>query len=316
LAFFSQSNKGNVEQIFSMDNTLLVLAAGMGSRYGGLKQMDGLGPSGETILDYSVFDAIRSGFTRVVFVIRRDFEDEFRVRVGSKFESRIGVDYVFQQLSDLPEGFTIPAGRERPWGTGHAVWAARHAIDTPFLAINADDFYGYGAISTVADFLSTTEENTSLPGFCLAGYRLDATLSEHGTVSRGVCRADASNQLVAVREQTRIAKTPQGICDESDGAIFVGTERVSMNCWGFTPKVFGLLDSLLIGFLESHGNEEKSEFYIPAAVTAMIDSGGARVRVLPVESNWFGVTYKEDRPIVVDALATLILSGDYPSPLK
>ncbi len=297
-----------------MDTTLLVLAAGMGSRYGGLKQMDGVGPSGETILDYSVFDAIRCGFSRVVFVIRRDFEAEFRDRVGSKFEDRIDVDYVFQQLNDLPDGFEVPAGREKPWGTGHAIWAARHAVDSPFLAINADDFYGYGAIAAVSEFLSTPP-TAAMPNFCLAGYRLDSTLSDHGTVSRGVCRVDASNKLLTVHEQTRIGKGPDGIRDEADHALFDGSERVSMNCWGFTPAAFGLLDTLLTRFLQSQGDNEKSEFYIPAAVTSMIDGGHATVSVLPVESRWFGVTYKEDRPVVVNALAALVASGEYPSPL-
>jgi len=293
-----------------MDTTLLVLAAGMGSRYGGLKQLDGLGPSGETILDYSVFDAIRCGFSRVVFVIRRDFEAEFRERVGAKFEDRIDVGYVFQQLNDLPEGFAVPEGREKPWGTAHAIWAAREAVDTPFLAINADDFYGHGAISTVANFLKNSPSS-----FCLAGYRLDSTLSEHGTVSRGVCRMDATNRLLTVQEHTRIATSALGIRDEAAGTMFEGTERVSMNCWGFPTDVFGLLDALLVRFLESHGNEEKSEFYIPAAVTAMIDAKEASVSVLPVESRWFGVTYKEDRPVVVDALTSLVRAGEYPSPL-
>lgn len=286
----------------------------MGSRYGGLKQMDGLGPSGETILDYSVFDAIRSGFDRVVFVIRRDFEEEFRDRVGSKFEDRIDVDYVFQQLNDLPQGFSVPPGRSKPWGTGHAVWAARDAVDTPFLAINADDFYGLGAISAVADFLKTPADSPN-PRFCLAGYRLDSTLSEHGSVSRGVCRAGSDNKLQTVQEHTRIARGAAGIRDEADGTLFDGSERVSMNCWGFTPAAFPLLDALLVRFLESSGGEEKSEFYIPSAVTGMVEAGLATVDVLPVQSKWFGVTYKEDRPIVVDALADLVRSGDYPSPL-
>ena len=298
-----------------MNTTLLVLAAGMGSRYGGLKQMDGLGPSGETILDYSVFDAIRSGFKRVVFVIRRDFEAEFRDRVGSKFETRIDVDYVFQQLNDLPEGFTVPSGRTKPWGTGHAIWAARNAVDSPFLAINADDFYGLGAISAVADFFESSADSAA-PRFCLAGYRLDKTLSEHGTVSRGVCHSNSNNQLLTVREHPRIARTTMGIQDLEDGTPFDGTERVSMNCWGFSPTAFGLLDSLLVRFLESHGHEGKSEFYIPSAVTDMITEGHAQVTVLPVDSQWFGVTYKEDRPLVVDALTSLVRSGTYPNPLS
>lgn len=294
-----------------MNTTLLVLAAGMGSRYGGLKQMDGIGPAGETLLDYSVFDAIREGFKRVVFVIRRDFETEFRERVGSRFEGLIDVDYVFQQLNDLPDGFSVPEGRSKPWGTGHAIWCARDAVDSPFLAINADDFYGRGAIATVGNFLAHANEGV----FCMGGYRLDTTLSSHGSVSRGVCQTDANSFLQVVREHTRIEKTARGIIDLADDISFSGNERVSMNCWGFTPDVFPLLNDGFRQFMEDQGREQKSEFYIPSAVAAMIDGGQAVVKVLPVESQWFGVTYKEDRPIVVAAMAELVARGEYPSPL-
>ena len=294
-----------------MNATLLVLAAGMGSRYGGLKQMDGVGPSGETLLDYSVFDAIRSGFNRVVFVIRRDFEEEFRERVGSRFENNIDVGYVFQQLNDLPEGFSVPEGRSKPWGTGHAIWCARTAVDAPFLAINADDFYGRGAVASVGEFLSRTSGSK----FCMAGYRLDTTLSTHGSVSRGVCRTNDENYLLSVLEHTRIERTEAGIIDLADNTAFTGDERVSMNCWGFTPAVFPLLEQGLSAFLQAHGTEEKSEFYIPNAVADMINAGATTVKLLPVESQWFGVTYREDRPLVASALAELVAKKEYPTPL-
>ncbi len=296
-----------------MEATLLVLAAGMGSRYGGLKQMDGVGPSGETLLDYSVFDAIRSGYNRVVFVIRRDFEEEFRERVGNRFEDHIDVGYVFQQLNDLPPGFSVPEDRSKPWGTGHAIWCAREAVDAPFLAINADDFYGQSAIADVGAFLGRL--NPDATEFCMAGYRLDTTLSSHGTVSRGVCGMDASGALQSVQEHTLIARDQNGVGDQGDGTRFSGSERVSMNCWGFTPAVFPLLEAGLVSFLEKHSGTAKSEFYIPSAVAEMIESGSATVKVLPVESQWFGVTYREDRPIVAEALASLAAKGEYPSPL-
>ena len=296
-----------------MDTTLLVLAAGMGSRYGGLKQMDGVGPSGETLLDYSVYDAAHCGFNRVVFVIRRDFEEDFRDRVGHRYEDRMDVGYAFQQVNDLPSGFSVPEGRTKPWGTGHAILTAREAVDTPFMAINADDFYGRDAFAAVGDFLKAHDENGTR--FCMGGYRLDATLSEHGSVSRGVCQADASGLLMTVREHTQIQRTVQGVTDLATGVGFSGAERVSMNCWGFTPEVFPLLEGGFKTFLEAQGCEEKSEFYIPSAVEGMITSGAATVQLVPVESQWFGVTYREDRPIVAEALANLTAKGQYPSPL-
>ena len=285
----------------------------MGSRYGGLKQMDGVGPTGEKLLDYSVYDAARSGFSRVVFVIRREFEVEFREQVGNRFEDRMDVGYAFQELNDLPAGFVVPEGRAKPWGTGHAVWCARDAVDTPFLAINADDFYGRPAIAAVGGFLAEEEENSTR--FCMAGFRLESTLSSNGSVSRGVCRTDAGGMLVSVREHTKIERVGERILDSADGTNFSGSERVSMNCWGFTPAVFPLLEQGLVRFLEAHSAEEKSEYYIPSAVAEMIEAGSASVRVLPVESPWFGVTYREDREGVAAALRELLAAGDYSSPL-
>ncbi len=285
----------------------------MGSRYGGLKQMDGVGPNGETLLDYSVFDAARAGFSRVVFVIRRDFEEDFRERVGRRFEDRIEVGYAFQQLNDLPGDFSVPEGRVKPWGTGHAVWCARGAVDSPFLAINADDFYGRPAIAAAGEYLGALDENSTR--FCMAGFRLESTLSENGSVSRGVCQTDAQGLLVSVREHTKLERVGGRIVDSVDGSEFQGSERVSMNCWGFTPAVFSLLEAGLHRFLEAQVGEEKSEFYIPSAVAEMIDGREATVRVLPVESPWFGVTYREDRPFVSESLAKLAASGEYPSPL-
>ena len=280
----------------------------MGSRYGGLKQMDPVGPTGETLLDYSVFDAIRSGFQRIVFVIRRNFEEEFREKVGRRFEEWVDVDYVFQQLNDLPEGFSVPEGRAKPWGTGHAIWCARTAVDSPFLAINADDFYGRGAISDVGTFLAAQQVHST--AYCMAGYRLDTTLSENGPVARGVCEIQTDGLLSGIREVTKIERGMDGIA--SGGDRFLGSERVSLNCWGFTPAIFPGLEALFSRFLSDHAEEEKSEFYIPDAVFGLITSGHASVQVLPVESRWFGVTYREDRPSVVEALARLTAKGEYP----
>jgi hypothetical protein len=255
-----------------------------------------------------VHDAILSGFSRVVFVIRRDFEEEFREKVGSRFEDRIDVGYAFQQLNDLPEGFSVPNGRVKPWGTGHAIWCAREAVDTPFLAINADDFYGRGAFSEVRRFLAgQTPDSTD---YCIAGYRLEFTLSPSGEVSRGICHVSPVGTLEGVKEFTKLHKRDNRIVDDVTGDEFSGDERVSMNCWGFSPSVFCGLEKLFVSFLTLRRTEEKSEFYIPDAVTGLIHAGEATVRVLPVESRWFGVTYREDRDVVVAALAGM--AGEYP----
>lgn len=289
-----------------MSLTLVVLAAGMGSRYGGLKQIDPVGPGGETVLDYAVFDALRAGFTRVVFVIRRDFEAIFREKIGARYAGRADVDYVFQSLEALPPGFTPPAGREKPWGTGHAVWCARAALGENFAVINADDFYGADSFAQLARFLAPARGGD----FAMVGFRLANTLSEHGVVSRGVTAAGPDQALHSIVEHTGIAPEEVG-----PGRKFSGEEIVSMNCWGFTPALFAGLDPKFREFLAARGGEPKSEFYLPAAVSAMIGRGGAQVRVLPTASTWFGVTYREDKPRVQAAIAGLVQAGLYPEKL-
>ena len=284
---------------------LLVLAAGMGSRYGGLKQIDPVGPSGETVLDYAVFDAIRAGFTRVIFVIRSEFEGEFRDKVIAKYAGRIAVDFVFQSTGDLPGGFAVPEGREKPWGTGHAVWCARNAVQGPFAVINADDFYGAGSFSRLSGFLSSAKESQ----FAIIGFRLANTLSENGTVSRGICQAKGG-RLVSIREEKSISRA-----DVGPGGRFSGEEIVSMNFWGFTPEVFSGLDAGLWGFLASSGSDPKAEFYLPAAVSDMISAGKASVEVIPSADAWFGITYKEDKERVASAIAALVAGGTYPARL-
>ena len=291
-----------------MSLTLVVLAAGMGSRYGGLKQIDPVGPAGETVLDYAVFDALRAGFTRVVFVIRRDFESVFREKIGGRYADRASVDYVFQSVDALPPGFTLPANREKPWGTGHAVWCAREAISGNFAVINADDFYGADSFSQLARFLG--ERKTTTPEFAMVGFRLANTLSEHGTVARGVTTASSSGELSSIVEETGIAAEDVGV-----GRKFSGREIVSMNCWGFTPALFPGLDAQFREFLAARGSELKAEFYLPAAVSTMISRGEAEVRVLPTDSTWFGITYRDDKPRVEVAIAELVHAGRYPSKL-
>ena len=302
-----------------MSSTLLILAAGMGSRYGGLKQLDPVGPAGETILDYSVFDAIRAGFNRVVFVIRRDFDAEFRERVGRRYENRIDVDYVYQGLDTLPAGCRVPATRTKPLGTGHAIWCARDKVSTPFAAINADDFYGADAYRSLARFFARPAPATGPQSFAMVGYRLGRTLSEHGTVARGVCAVDAFGHLLRVEECVGIEKTVTGARYPSpSGAMvdFKGDETVSMNFWGFTPALFPMLEAGLVPFLHTRAAEEKAEFYIPSAVTAMMAENTAQVSVLTCDSSWFGVTYREDKPRVVAAIAQLVAAGEYPANLS
>lgn len=293
-----------------MAPTLLVLAAGMGSRYGGLKQLDPVGPSGETILDYAVFDAIRAGFGRVVFVIRRDFEDAFRSQVGARYAGRIAVDYVFQAVDVLPVGFAAPAGREKPWGTGHAVWCAREAVAEPFAVIGADDFFGRDAFVQLAAFLAEPRPSLATAEFAMVGYRLANTLSENGAVSRGVCVASDEGWLQSVVEHTGIARAEVG-----GAGRYSGDEVVSMNCWAFSPTLFTALDRQLAEFLRERGGEAKSEFFLPEAVSRQIAGGLTRVRVLPTSASWFGVTYREDKPRVEAALRALVAAGEYPARL-
>lgn len=297
-----------------MKPTLVILAAGMGSRYGGLKQLDEVGPNGEAIIDYSLFDAIRAGFGKVVFIIRKDFEAAFKDQFAGKLEGKIDVEYVYQELSDLPEGFAVPEGREKPWGTGHAIRAARHAVDTPFAAINADDFYGAEAYQTCADFL-TSEVSESL--YSMVGYRLDKTLSDHGSVSRGLCVTDADQNLIDIEELTKISKTANGIeyLKNDTTHSLNGDETVSMNFWGFHPNLFQHLEEGFVAFLKAQGQEMKSEFYIPFHVDDLIKAEKIKARVLTSDANWFGVTYKEDKPMVVEQIKGLIESGKYPEKL-
>ena len=297
--------------------TLVVLAAGMGSRYGGLKQIDPVGPNGEFIIDYSVFDAKRAGFGKVVFIIRKDIEKEFREQIGSRYEGIVPVEYAFQDLDDLPGGYRRPEGRNKPWGTGHAVWAARNAVSEPFAAINADDFYGQSGFALLADWLTVQAPASS--DFSMCGFTLEKTLSEHGTVSRGICTRDEKSFLKDVEEHTAIGRTESGITGTNGKgaqAEFTGEEVVSMNMWGFTPALFPHLERLFVRFLEERGKEDNSEFYLPFAVDEMIKEGLSRVEVLHSQDSWFGVTYREDKPRVAASLAALIEEGRYPRSLK
>ena len=300
-----------------MKLTLLVLAAGMGSRYGGLKQLDEVGPSGETVMDYSVFDAMRAGFDRVVFVIRKDIEEAFRAAIGSRYADRIEVAYAFQDMNDLPAGFRVPEGRTKPWGTGQAVYAARKLLDGPFAVINADDFYGADSYRKLAGYLKSAPEDGKIRG-CIASFVLSNTLSENGSVSRGICSADAAGNLSKVVENTKIFRRDGKVISvQEDGAEleFTGEELVSMNSWGFMPELVGELERLFTGFLEEHGTELKSEFYLPFAVDTLIREGRAEIKMLKSEDSWFGITYREDKPFVQAALRKLVAEGADPATL-
>ncbi len=302
-----------------MKPTLLILAAGMGSRYGGLKQVDPVGPSGETIMDYSVYDALRAGFGRVVFVIRRDFEEVFRKSVGAKYKGVVDVGYAFQSMDDLPVGFHLPHDREKPWGTAHAIGSARKVVDTPFAAINADDFYGRDAFQRLGDFLARSESaGVSRPRFAMVGYRLDQTLSEHGSVARGVCQVSSAGLLEGVTEMTKLVRVPGGAENREDPdepVTLTGAERVSLNLWGFTPALFTALKQRFPAWLELNIGNPRAEWYIPFVIDEMIREGLADVEVLPTDSSWFGVTYREDKPRVVAAVHELVRAGEYPAKL-
>ncbi len=303
-----------------MKPTLVVLAAGMGSRYGGLKQVDPVGPSGEAILDYSVFDAIRGGFGKVVFIIRKDFEQEFKEKVGKKYEGLVPVDYCYQDLNDLPPPYTFPEGRTKPWGTAHAVRAARNVVKEPFAVINADDFYGRDSFAKLGSFLSQSGEDAASPllHFCMAAYRLDLTLSENGSVARGICDVAADGTLKGVKEMTKLVKAGDMAENQEDPVAPVKVPldaRVSMNCWGFTPQLFAELEDRFVKFLAARGTEMKSEWYIPFVVDELINEGKADCKVLPTDSRWFGVTYREDKPYVVAEIAKLVKAGEYPENL-
>jgi len=299
-----------------MKPTLFVLAAGMGSRYGGLKQLDGLGPNGETIMDYSIYDAIQAGFGKVVFVIRKSFEADFRAVVVNKFKNLINVEVVFQDITDVPEGCTYNPEREKPWGTNHAVLMGREVIKEPFAVINADDFYGQESFAILADFLRSVVGKTN--EYCMIGYRVGNTLSESGSVSRGVCVVDENNLLKNVVERTHIEEKGGTIIfiDENGEEVSIAAETpVSMNMWGFTPDYFDYSLEYFKQFLAENGDKLKSEFYIPLAVNNLIVEGRATCAVLDTPSKWFGVTYAEDRPQVVLKINELIRKGVYPAQL-
>lgn len=297
--------------------TLLVLAAGMGSRYGSLKQMDGVGPNGEAIIDYSIYDAIRAGFGKVVFVIRHSFGEEFReVFNEERFGGKIKVEYVYQELDCLPEGFTVPEGREKPWGTNHAVMMAAPVIHEPFAVINADDFYGADAFRVISDYLSTLEGSENR--YCMVAYNLSKTLSENGTVSRGVCTVGEEGELVGMVERTKIERMPDGrILFHDDGADEeLGEDTpVSMNLFGFTPDYFTHSEAYFKEFLTARGGELKSEFYIPLMVNTLIGGGTSTMRVLRSTAQWYGVTYQADREPLRQKLQQMQQDGTYPSKL-
>ena len=300
--------------------TLIIMAAGMGSRYGGLKQLDPLGPGGEFLLDYSIYDAIKAGFTKVVFVIKKENLELFRETVGERIEKAIKVEYAFQTIEDIPENGTIPEGRVKPWGTAHAVYCCRKYVDEPFAVINSDDFYGAEAFKCLADYLGKTQANDNIHRYSMAAYMLKNTLTENGSVSRGVC-LDKDGNLTSITEHTKTERLSDGklINTDENGKIEELDENlhVSMNCWGFTPEFFGTLEKGLKDFFEINKGEKlnKAEYYLLTAVQDEIDAGTATVKLLETDAKWFGVTYKEDRPKVVEAIRKLIADGVYPEKL-
>lgn len=298
-----------------MKPTLLILAAGMGSRFGGLKQVEPVGPNGEAIIDYSIYDAIKAGFGKVVFVIRESFADAFKEKFDPILKGKIDVDYVFQELDNLPEGFSLPESREKPWGTAHAILVTKNVINEPFCALNADDFYGYNAYKVMAEFLTLSVDPTE---YSMVGYKLSHTLSDYGSVSRGICDVDENDLLRKIVETTKILKKDGKIISiEADGSEkeLTGDESASMNIWGFKPSVFPILEEKFTDFLKNHIKEPKSEIYIPSVVFDMIQEKKATVKVLKADSPWFGVTYKEDKPRVVAKINKLIEAGEYPEKL-
>ena len=302
--------------------TLIIMAAGMGSRYGGLKQLDPLGPGGEFLLDYSIYDAVKAGFNKVVFVIKKENLELFRETVGERIEKAVKVEYAFQDIADIPENGSIPEGRVKPWGTAHAVYCCRKLVDEPFAVINSDDFYGAEAFKCLADYLNgeSLAVNTQTHKYCMAAYMLKNTLTENGSVSRGVCM-DKDGNLTSIKEHTKIERLSDGrlINTEDDGSQKELDENlhVSMNCWGFTPEFFNTLEKGLKTFFDVNKGEKlnKAEYYLLTAVQDEIDAGTATVKLLETDAKWFGVTYKEDRPKVVEAIRKLIAEGVYPEKL-
>jgi hypothetical protein len=308
--------KRPIQEKERMKPALVILAAGIGSRYGSLKQVDPVGPSGETIMDYSLFDAVKAGFGRCVFIIQRSMEQEFREVILRKLAGRVEVDFVFQEIGNLPTGFSVPPDRTKPWGTAHAVLAAEAKIDEPFAVINADDFYGFDAFRVMSRFLSGVRSRE--PNFAVVGYDLDSTLSDYGAVARGVCEVNREGFLESIVERTHVIRTKFGIVSEDSSGHHIPLgegKTVSMNFWGFTPVYFSYARAAFTKFLEDSGLDPKAEFFIPLAINQMIKDSAATCRVLPTTARWFGVTYKADKPFVIEALARLVEAGEYPRSL-
>lgn len=299
-----------------MKPTLLILAAGLGARYGGLKQIDPVGPNGEIIIDYSIYDAIGAGFGKLVFVIRHYFEDAFKEKIGSKFDGVVETAYAYQELDAALGDFALPPNREKPWGTGHAVLVARELINEPFVMINADDYYGIDSFKTMAQFLSGPA--ISPTDYAMVGFRLGNTLSDYGGVARGVCHCDNELFLRDIVERTRVEKGGDAVCyfdDDGTEHALGGDEVVSLNMWGFHPSIFTHLSRQFSDFLKEHGHEPKAEFFIPTAVGGLVESDLVKVKVLPTHDSWFGVTYRKDREIARRSIAALIEKGRYPEKL-
>ena len=299
-----------------MKPSLIVLAAGMGSRYGGNKQLDEVGLSGETIIDYSIYDAIRAGFGKIVFIIRRDIEDQIKERFIDKLKGKIEVDYVFQEITNLPEGSKVNSERSKPWGTGHAIMVAKNKIKEPFGVINADDFYGTESFKVLYDFLTSDEKTTN---YCIVGYKMKNTLSNHGSVNRGVCKVNKDGFLVDIVETREIEKLPDGAqAPGADGKMikFTGDEIVSMNLWGFKQSCFDFLEQEFKSFINEKGMDLKSEFDIPTSVNKFVKTEEITIKILMSNEQWFGVTYKEDKPFVVERIKNMIEKSIYPSKIN
>ena len=297
---------------YPMKPTLLVLAAGMGTRYGGNKQLDEVGPSGETIIDYSLYDAIRAGFGKIVFVIRRDIEEQVKERFIERLHGKIEIDYVFQEITNLPEGVTVAPERQKPWGTSHAILVTKHKINEPFGVINADDFYGAESFNLLKDFLVNDKDPNS---YCIVGYKLGNTLSDHGHVNRGVCQAGEDGILRKIVETRQIEKTKDGAkAPGPDGELlhFTGNEIVSMNLWGFKPSCYDFLGREFRNFINKYGMDLKSELDIPTSVDKFVKNGEITIKILMSNERWFGVTYREDKPYVVKNIRKMIRKGIYP----